>query len=181
MLWALVVVAAILVILLIAGFNRLVKMRQMTRNAWSDVDVYLKRRAELIPNLVATVQGYAKHEQSTLDSAIQARAALPESRTVPERAEAERAVSDRVGRVLLLAEQYPELRASANFLDLQESLKDTEKLIAHARQYYNACVRDYNTLVESFPTNVVGQIGGFRQADFFEVEEATDRLAPKIG
>lgn len=181
MLWALVGLAALLLMVLVGLYNRLVRMRQMVRNAWSDVDVYLKRRADLIPNLVAGVQGYAEHERSTLEATTDARsAALSAGRDVAERAAAEQRLSSRIGEILMLAESYPELKAQASFLALQRSLADTEKLIASARQYYNACVRDYNIMLEAFPSNVVAGIGGFKQADFFEVDDSLERLAPSV-
>lgn len=181
MLWAVVVVAALLVTVLVVFYNRLVGMRQLVRNAWSDVDVYLKRRSDLIPNLVAGVQGYAAHERNTLEATTEARsAALSAGRDIAERAAAERRLASRIGEVLFLAEQYPELKAQSNFLDLQRSLADTEKLVASARQYYNACVRDYNTMLEAFPSNVVASIGGFKPAEFFEVDDSLERLAPSV-
>lgn len=181
-LWIVITVAAVALVAAIVGFNRLVKMRQLTRNSWSDVDVYLKRRAELIPNLVGVVQAYATHEQNTLVATTEARSALASARSsIAARADAERNLGERIGQVLMLAERYPELKGQDNFLELQRSLSETEKLIAHARQYYNACVRDYNTLIEAFPSNVMAGIGGFKPAEFFQVDDAWEREAPKLG
>lgn len=173
--------AAVIVFVGILAFNRLVQMRQLTRNAWADVDVFLKRRAQLIPNLVECVRGYASHEQTTLERVMQARGeAAAAGNAIGARSAAERHVGEGLGRLLVLAEQYPELRAASNFLQLQEELVATEKSIASARQYFNACVRDYNTLVESFPTNVIASIGGFRKAEFFELDDAIEREAPRV-
>jgi LemA protein len=178
--FAAVIVGAVVVLLLI-GYNKLVGMRQLTRNAWSDVDVYLKRRSELIPNLVQSVSGYAKYEQETLQKAIDARnrARLAQG-SMSGRAAAEQQVSSDVVQVLAIAEAYPELKANNSFLDLQGQLTDTEKLIANARQYYNACVRDYNTLIEAFPTNIVAGIMAFKPAEFFELDAVAEREAPQV-
>lgn len=180
LLWLLAPVAVI-VLMAILAFNRLVQMRQLTRNAWSDVDVFLKRRAQLIPNLVECVKGYASHEQATLERVVEARSeAAAAGNAIGARSDAERRVSDGLSRLLVLAERYPELRAASNFLQLQEELVATEKSIASARQYFNACVRDYNTLVESFPSNIVASIGGFQKAEFFELDDLIEREAPKV-
>ena len=181
-LWFVIALVGVVLAFAIVGYNKLVRMRQLTRNSWSDVDVYLKRRAELIPNLVASVQAYATHEQGTLVATTEARTALAQARSsIAARADAERQLGERIGQVLMLAERYPELKAQDNFLELQRSLSETEKLIAHARQYYNACVRDYNTLIEAFPSNVMAGVGGFKHAEFFQVDDAWEREAPKIG
>jgi LemA protein len=163
-----------------AAYNRLVKMRQLTRNAWSDVDVYLKRRADLIPNLVTSVKGYAQHEQTTLEDTIRARDTALQAASIGARADAEQKVAGGVSRVLLLAENYPQLKASDNFLELQRALSDTEKMIASARQYYNACVRDYNILIEAFPTSIAAGMFGFKPAQFFEVDDLSEREAPRL-
>ncbi|MFQ3588602.1 MAG: LemA family protein [Fimbriimonadaceae bacterium] len=180
--WILVLLLAAGLVAAIVVFNRLVRLRQMVRGAWSDVDVYLKRRAELIPNLVASVQAFAGHEQAVLTAVAEARAhALSVRGGMTDRANAESEVGQAVVRVIGLAEAYPELASSENFRRLQQELSDTEKAIANARQYYNACVRDYNTKIESFPSNLVASAAGFRSADFFEIEDASQRLAPRIG
>lgn len=181
--------ALLLVLLLAAGlvaaivvFNGLVRSRQMVRGAWSDVDVYLKRRADLIPNLVASVQAFAGHEQAVLTAVAEARAhALSVRGGTADRANAESRVGQAMARVIGLAEAYPELTSSENFRRLQQELSDTEKAIAHSRQYYNACVRDYNTKIESFPSNLVASAAGFKAADFFEIDDASQRLAPSVG
>jgi LemA protein len=180
MLWLLVGIAALLVIVFFASYNSLVRLRQLTRNAWSDVDVYLKRRAELVPNLVASVKGYAQHEQQTLEQTIQARNQAVQAPSITARADAETQVASGLSRVLMIAESYPDLKASENFLELQRSLSETEKLIASARQYYNACVRDYNTLTEAFPSSVAASMFAFKQAEFFELETPGEREAPRL-
>jgi len=179
--WTLAAIAAIAVFAAIVKFNGLIAMRQRTRNAWADVDVYLKRRAELVPNLVTAVKAYAAHEQTVLEAVTEARArAATLAGPVPQKAEAESRVGESLIRVLAVAENYPELKASANFLDLQRELSETERHIASARQYYNACVRDFNTMIESFPSNVVATIGGFRQAEFFELSSPEEAIAPSV-
>ncbi len=176
-----VVIAGLLLIWAIVLYNRLIAMRHLMRNAWADVDVYLKRRAELIPNVVASVKGYATHEQSLLESLAEARTqAMAYQGASADRASAESSVGARLFSVLALSESYPVLKSSENFLDLQQQLKDTEKLIASARQYYNACVRDYNTKVEAFPSNLIAGIGGFKHADYFELESALERDVPSV-
>jgi LemA protein len=164
----------------IAIYNRLTKLRQMVRNGWSDVDVYLKRRADLIPNLVEAVRGYAHHEEDTFTRTIEARNQALSASSVSGRAAAEGVVSTGLGRAMILAEGYPDLKASHSFLDLQKQLGETEKLIASARQYYNACVRDFNTMVESFPSSLIAGTRGFKQAEFFEVESSSERASPRI-
>jgi len=181
MIVAVVAVVTAIVLGLLLSYNKLVGMRQLTRNAWSDVDVYLKRRSELIPNLVATVQGYATHEQGTLEKAVEARnRARLATASVSARSQAEQTVGSEVIHVLALAESYPDLKASHGFVELQAQLTEAEKLIANARQYYNACVRDYNTLIESFPSNIPANIFAFRQAEFFELDDIQEREAPKV-
>ncbi len=174
------VLGAILLVFLL-GFNSLVRLRQMTRSAWADVDVYLKRRSELIPNLVAAVKAYAAHEQTVLEAVAEARSqalALP-GPTVAH-AQAEARLAGTVVNVLALAEQYPELKASENFADLQRQLSETERHIASARQYFNACVRDLNTRIEAFPSNVVAGMSGFKHANFFELENVGERASPHV-
>lgn len=179
MVWVLIAVALGILFLSVMQYNSLVRMRQLTRNAWSDVDVYLKRRADLIPNLVAAVKGYAGHEQNTLEGVIDARnqAAALHSPTTDKQA-AEGQLSTGIVRVFALAESYPDLKASDTFLSLQKELTETERLVASARQYYNACVRDYNTMLETFPSAIFATAGGFKAANFFEVETPLERDAP---
>lgn len=166
---------------LVVSYNQLVGLRQLVRNSWADVDVYLKRRAELIPNLVTAVKAYATHEQALLTSIAEARAqATALQGPSRERISAEGTLAAGVLRIVALAEAYPDLKASGNFQDLQKELSETERLIASARQYYNAVVRDYNIKIEAFPSNVVAGVGGFKQAEFFEVSSVGERSVPGV-
>ncbi|MBI1757563.1 MAG: LemA family protein [Fimbriimonas ginsengisoli] len=169
---------ALLLVFAIWQYNKLVGLRQLGKNAWSDVDVYLKRRAELIPNLVATVKGYAGYEQATLERVVQARNTAASAGTPAQRASAEGALTQGIAGIFAIAEAYPDLKASESFLELQRNLAASEQSIAEARQYYNAVVRDNNTLIESFPSGVFASIFGFRPMEFFEVETASEREAP---
>ncbi|HYO47301.1 MAG TPA: LemA family protein [Gemmatimonadota bacterium] len=163
-------------------FNRLVSLKNRLRSSWADVDALLKRRADLIPNLVAAVRGYAGHEQRTLEGVTDARAAaLGAGDDRVARAEAENALTRGVHRLIAIAEAYPELRASANFLQLQAELVQTENDVASARRYYNAVARDLNTRRETFPNLLVAGALGFRRADFFELSDLDERAAPDVG
>jgi LemA protein len=162
-------------------FNRLVSLRNRLRSAWADIDALLKRRADLIPNLVAAVRGYAGHEQRTLEEVTQARAdALGAGDDRAARAKAENALTRRIHGLIAIAEAYPELRASANFLQLQTELVQTEDDIANARRYY-AVARDLNTLRETFPNLLVAGALGFSRAEFFELSDLDERAAPDVG
>ncbi len=180
-LWPFVVIGAAILLIAILQFNSLVGLRQLVRNSWADVDVFLKRRAELVPNLVEAVKAYAAHERTVLEAVVEARARAATLAGSPaRRAEAEGELAHGLVQVLAVAENYPELKASANFADLQRQLGEAERHIADARQYYNACVRDFNTKIESFPSNVVAAMGAFRQAEFFEAESPAEREAPVV-
>jgi LemA protein len=163
-------------------FNRLVSLRNRLRSAWADVDALLKRRADLVPNLVAAVRGYASHEQRTLEEVTAARTAAVGAGDDPAaRAAAENALTRRVHGLIAIAEAYPELRASANFLQLQNELVLTENDIASARRYYNAVARDLNTSRETFPNLLIAGVLGFGRADFFELSDIDERTAPDVG
>ena len=184
-LWLIVgaVVAGAVVLFLIVLYNRLVAARVNKDSAWSQIDVQLQRRHDLIPNLVETVKGYAKHEQETFDKVIQARNHAQTAANIAARADAERQLSTAVHGLIALAEAYPELKASQNFVSLQEELAATETKVAGARHGYNDAVSRYNALLLSFPTNVIAGPTGFQQAEFFELdpaEEAAVRQVPKI-
>lgn len=181
-----VIVGSLILILIAVGFaavyNSLARMRNTVRTAWSDIDVYLKRRADLIPALVETTKGYSGFERDTLEAVTRMRSGAADSSLPPgERAKAVEDLESRLISILAVAEQYPELKASANFLKLQQELTDTESLLANARRYYNAAVRDYNTLIHSFPSGLVAAIGGFRPAEFFSIEDDAERHTPQIG
>ena len=157
-------------------YNSLVRLRQHCRESWSMIDTELKRRYELIPNLVATVKGYAAHERTALEAVVAARGAAVASTGSPaSQARDENVLVGTLRRLLVVVENYPQLRADRSFLELQEELSNTEDRIQAARRFYNANVRDLNTRVESFPTNVIASLFGFAQAEFFEVEAAAVR------
>lgn len=171
----------VLVALVVIGiYNGLVRLRNQCRNAWSQIDVQLKRRHDLIPNLVETVKGYAGHERQTLESVIKARSAAVNASGVAQQAQAEGELSQALGRLMLLVEQYPNLKANQNFMALQEELASTENRIGFSRQAYNDSVMGYNTKVESFPANVVAGAFNFEKMEFFEIENAAEREVPKV-
>jgi LemA protein len=160
---------------LIAVYNGLITLRNRVQEAWSDIDVQLKRRYDLIPNLVESVKGYAKHEAGTLEKVIQARAAAMGAQTVAEHAKAENALSQTLKSIFALAENYPDLKASQNFAQLQDDLRDTEDKIQAARRFYNANVRDFNTKIEVFPNNLIAAPLAFKKFEFFEITESGQR------
>ncbi len=166
----------------VAIYNRLVGLRQQVRESWADIDVQLKRRHELIPNLVATVKGYATHERDTLEKLGALRAEAVRGRASGATASAvEEPLSLALGRVFAVAEAYPALKADAQFLALQKELAETEDRIAAARRFFNANVRDFNTLCEQVPTNLIAGVGGFRPVGFFELSSAAERVVPRVG
>lgn len=166
----------------ITVYNGLVKARQMVREAWSGIDVQLKRRADLIPNLLETVKGYASHEKETLAEVteMRTRAQAVPSGDVAGRAVAEGLLSQALGKLIAVAEAYPDLKANENFAELQDSLETLESEIQMSRRYYNGAARDLNVRVESFPSNLVANTFKFDQADYFEIEDAADRAVPKV-
>ncbi|HUG62282.1 MAG TPA: LemA family protein [Methylomirabilota bacterium] len=166
----------------IALYNSLVRQRQMVREGWSGIDVQLKRRSDLIPNLVETVKGYVTHERDTLEKVVELRnsANSVPAGDIEGRARAEGALSAALGRLFALAEAYPDLKASANFAELQGSIERTEHDLQMARRYYNGAARDLNVAVESFPSNLVARQFGFEAAPFFEIEDPADRQVPKV-
>jgi len=169
---ALVVLGAILLLAvwIITVYNGLIVLRNRVDEAWSDIDVQLKRRYDLIPNLVETVKGYATHERETLDSVIQARAAAMGAHGKHDQAEAENMLSQTLKSLFAVAENYPDLKASQNFLQLQDDLKDTEDKIQAARRFYNANVRDFNTKIQVFPNNIIAGQLKFEKYEFFEIK-----------
>jgi LemA protein len=181
MIYAFVALGAVLAVAIVVLFNTLIAKRQMANNGWADIDVQLKRRADLVPQLVATVQGYAAHERQLFEDIAEKRAqALAAGDDPAARGAAETALSRPVGRLMAVAEGYPELKASGNFLDLQKQLADTEDRIEMARRFYNGAVRELNTTVETFPSNLVAGPFGVRQRAYFEIENAADRAVPHI-
>lgn len=180
---AIVVIILVVAVFLIATYNRLVTLRQRVREAWSDIDVQLKRRHDLIPNLVATVKGYAAHERGVFESVTEARAAAVSAgaqATPEQRAQAENLLTGALRSLFAVVENYPQLQAVQEFKDLSENLTATEDKISFARRFYNGNVRDYNTALMTFPTNVVGPMFGFTPEQFFEIADATEREVPQV-
>lgn len=181
--WIAAIAVAAIALYAIIVFNRLVRMGQMANEAWSGIDVQLKRRSDLVPNLVEAVKGYAAHERSVLDEVTQLRGAaraLP-SDDIAGRARAEGALSIALGKLIALVENYPDLKASGNFLDLEQQLSQLENELQMARRYYNGAVRNQNVLVQSFPSNLIAGLFGFRQRDYFELSSDAERAVPQVG
>jgi LemA protein len=178
------VIVVIFIIAFIAIYNGLVGLRNQVKNAWAQIDVQLKRRYDLIPNLVETVKGYAAHERGTFEAVTNARniaqSVASSGGGVAERAKAEGELSGALSRLLAVVENYPNLKANENFLALQEELTSTENKISFARQYYNDSVLRYNNQTQMFPSNIVASMGGFKSGEFFEVQVAAEREAPKV-
>ncbi len=172
--------AAMLIMFVIGVYNSLVALRNQVNNAWSQIDVQLKRRHDLIPNLVETAKGYMKHERGTFEAVTQARAAAMGAKTVAEAAKAEGALGDALSKFLLVVENYPDLKANQNFLQVQEELTSTENRISFARQAYNDAVLFFNNKIQMFPSNIVAGMFSFGKKDFFEVSAAAEREAPKV-
>jgi LemA protein len=181
-LWIVGILAALFALYVGWTYNRLVALSKRADGAWSDIDVQLKRRWDLIPALVETVKGYAGHESGTLEKVVAARGRATEAAAGPigSRGESERGLAAAVGGIFALAEAYPDLKASTNFLGLQKSLTDVEDHVQYARRYYNAVVRDLNTLIETFPSMAVASLGGFRPRDYFQLESDSERAAPQV-
>ncbi len=170
--WVLVVVAVLAVLWVIAVYNRFIRMVQRTKEAWADIDVQLKRRYDLIPNLVETVKGYAKHERETFENVTAARARAMDAGGVEEKGRAENMLTGALKTLFAVAEAYPDLKANQNFLELQRELSDTENKIQAARRFYNTNVRDLNTAIESFPGNFIANQFRFEPREYFELGEA---------
>jgi len=170
--WIAIGVVVLLVLWAIWAFNRLVRYRNRADEGWSQIDVQLRRRYDLIPNLIATVQGYAAHEREVFESVTAARAQAESAQSVAGQADAENAVTTGLRQLLAVAENYPDLKANQNFLALQEELTGTESKIAYARQYYNDQVRLLNTAIQSFPSSILANVFRFRQREFFDIEDA---------
>ncbi len=179
---ALIGLVVIVAVWAIGLYNGLVRQRNDVRNAWSQIDVQLKRRYDLIPNLVETVKGYAKHERGTLEAVVQARqqAINVSANDVAQKAQAENALTQTLRSLFALAENYPDLKANQNFLALQEELSSTENKIGFARQYYNDSAMRMNNLIQVFPSNLIATAFNFQQEKYFEVAEAVEREAPKV-
>ncbi|MCK6483894.1 MAG: LemA family protein [Phycisphaerae bacterium] len=170
----------LLILTLIGMYNGLVSKRLQVRSAWAQIDVQLKRRYDLIPNLVETVKGYASHEKSTLENVIKARNAAASAHGAAEAGRAEGALSGALRQLFALSEAYPELKANTNFQQLSEELSSTENKISHSRQHYNNTVEIYNTSIATFPAVMVAGMFGFREEEFFEVTSEAERQAPRV-
>ena len=174
------VVLVVIAVLLIGMYNSLVQLRIRCDSAWSDIDVQLKRRHDLIPNLVETVKGYAAHEKGTFENVAKYRSAAMSASTPDERSQAEGGLTMALRGLLAVAEAYPQLRASEQFQSLQASLEQLEDAIQNSRRYYNAVVRDFNTKIATFPSNIIAGMFGFHPRSFFELTEPTDRDVPAV-
>lgn len=173
-------VLAVLVLWIIFIYNRLVTLKNRVREAWSDIEVQLKRRYNLIPNLVETVKGYASHEKEVFEKVTQARTKAIGAQNLKEKAVAENMLSNTLKSLFAVAENYPQLKSSENFQKLQEELTDTEDKIQAARRFYNGNVRDFNIKIESFPSNIIAKIFNFKKVEFFEIEEEAEKVVPKL-
>jgi LemA protein len=176
-----VVVVLVLFVLFVIGiYNALVRLRNQVDNAWSQIDVQLKRRHDLIPNLVETAKGYMKHERETFEAITQARSQAMGAKTVAESSKAEGMLGEALSKFMLVVENYPDLKANQNFLNVQEELTGTENRIAFARQSYNDQVLFYNNKIQMFPSNIIAGMFAFGKRDFFEIEVAAEREVPKV-
>lgn len=178
--YIIIIILVVLGLWLVGAFNILVRSRNRTKEAWSDIDVQLKRRYDLIPNLVETVKGYASHEKEVLESVIQARSAAMGAKTVGEHTQAENMLSGALKNLFALAEAYPQLRAVESFAKLQDELSDTENKIQAARRFYNTNVLALNTQVEQFPTNLVAGMFGFKKEEFFQLGPEAEKEPVKV-
>lgn len=172
-LWAILIILVIFIIVFAATYNSLVKLNERVNEAWSDITVQLKRRSDLIPNLVETVKGYTKHEDDAIKAVSDARAKMMGARSVANTAEADKTVTGALSRLLAVSEAYPELKANENFKQLSAELSDTEDKIQAARRFYNAGAKELNTKIKTFPTNLINNmIGHFKLRDYYEVSES---------
>ena len=180
--WIILIIVVVVVGYAIVAYNNLVRQRQLSQEGWSGIDVQLKRRADLIPNLLESVKGYMAHERETLEAVTQARTAAVagQNGTPEQRAQLEGALSQALGKLFAVAEAYPDLKASQNFLQFQGELSNTENEIQLSRRYYNGTARDLNTAVESFPSNILANIFHFEKVQYFEIENAADRAVPTV-
>jgi LemA protein len=178
--WIVLGVFALIALWAVAIFNKLVKNRNLVLEGWSGIDVQLKRRYDLIPNLVETVKGYAGHEREVLARVVELRNSAASAQTATEKAPIENMLTQTLRQLFALAEAYPDLKANQNFLDLQGQLSEIEEQIQFSRRYYNGTARDMNILVQSFPSNIIANSFGFKVADYFEIELATERETPKV-
>ena len=180
--WILLAIAVIIVLWVMFAYNAFIRVKNQVENAWSQIDVQLKRRTDLIPNLISTVKGYAKHERETLDSVTQARTSLMQASSSgdpKQAAQADNMLSGALKSLFAVSENYPDLKANQNFMQLQEELTATENKVAASRQYYNDMVQEYEVKRESFPTNILANMFGFKEKDFFDIPEQ-EKEVPKV-
>lgn len=180
LLWGILGAVALLALWLIAMYNGLVTLKNRVDEAWSDIDVQLKRRYDLIPNVIETVKGYAAHERELFEKVTQARTAAMGAQTVKEHEQAENMLAGTLKSLFAVSENYPDLKANENFMKLQDELSDTENKIQASRRFYNGNVRDFNTKVQTFPTNMFASMFKFTAREFFEIEEARERETPQV-
>lgn len=173
--WILIIALAVIVVAIISIFNRLVSLKNRTDEAWSDIDVQLKRRHDLIPNLVETVKGYAKHEKELLEEVTKARTEAISSKTLEAKAKAENQITEALKSVFAVAENYPNLKANENFVELQREITDTEDKIQAARRFYNGNVRDLNISIESFPSNIIAGMFNYKKRELFQLDDVNEK------
>ncbi len=178
--WILLILPIVIAIAVVNYYNVLVALKHRVKEAWADIDVQLKRRYDLIPNLVETVKGYATHEQETLEKVIQARNSAMNAKSTSEKAETENQLSQTLKSIFALSENYPDLKANENFKHLQEELVDTENKVQASRRFYNTNVRDLNIKVDVFPTNIVANMFGFKKESLFEIANKEERNNPNV-
>lgn len=178
--FVILIVLAFLIFWGVSLYNKLVRLRNTMKASWSDIDVQCKKRYDLVPNLVETVKGYASHEKSVLENVTRARSMAMQATTPAEMAKAENLFRDTLKSLFAVAEAYPELKANTNFLQLQSQLQELENQIEAARRYYNAVVRDLNIQIETFPSNILASLFGFKQGEFFQLETPEERRAVKV-
>lgn len=177
-----IILGGIVVLLLVfvwTTYNRLVGLKMRIKEAWSQIDVQLKRRTDLIPNLLETVKGYAKHEKELLENVTKARTALMSAKSPKESGEANNVLTEALGKLFAVAENYPQLKANENFLQLQKELSDTEDKVAYSRQYYNSSITEYNTTIQQFPSNLIAGMFNFKDEEFFSISEE-ERAVPAV-
>lgn len=181
-LWIVLGIVAVLIVFMVMMYNGLIRLRNQVRNSWAQIDVQLKRRHDLIPNLVEAVKGYVKHERETLEAVTNARnlAQAAVGSGVGAQGKAEAGLSGALSKLLAVVENYPDLKANQNFLALQEELTSTENKISFSRQFYNDSVLSYNNKTQMFPSNMMASMTGFKASEFFEVEAEAERAAPKV-
>jgi LemA protein len=178
--WVLIVIVVAILGWALLAYNSLISKRNQVKEAWSDIDVQLKRRHNLIPNIIETVKGYAAHESKTFESVTAARAQAISAASPEEQAKAENMLTSTLKSLFAVSEAYPDLKANANFLDLQRELSDTENKIQAARRFYNGGVRDYNTAIQQVPKNIIANMFGFKEEEFFEVENLEEKAVPQV-